>query len=161
MLQFIGGVFANAPIWVWPLFFVLLGIGIFSSKERDSSAIPYLFYPAFGLTALGSIGDLAVQPLGWQVFTGGYIVAIFAAFVWQDRLVIEKTGWHLRLKGEWGTLLILMTIFLSNFVAGTLNVVASEFAATPGFVVGFAAIIGACSGSFTGRAIRVLSMRGR
>jgi len=139
MTQLIAGIWQNTPVWVWPLFFVLIAIGIFSMRDRNSSVIPYYFYPLFGLSAIGTISGLAHAPLNWIVFALGYALGVGAAFQWQNSVILEKRGSRLRIKGERITFIILMVIFFSNFL-------------------GIGIVIGACSGSFTGRALRVLTM---
>lgn len=161
MSQLIAGIWQNAPVWVWPLFFVLLAIGIFSMRDRNSSVIPYYFYPLFGLSAIGAISGLQHVPLNWIVFALGYTLGLAAAFRWQNRLVLEKKDRQLRIKGERITILILMVIFCSNFVNGVIEAVAPDLRLAPLFTIGFGMVIGACSGSFTGRALRVLTLGNR
>lgn len=156
--EILSGIWQNAPVWVWPLFFVLIFIGVMASRDRNSSIIPYIFYPLFGLSAANSVGGLVHIPLNWIAFSGAYLIGAVLAFRWQDRLITKKNGTKLQLRGEWITMLILMVIFFSNFVNGVIAAIAPVAQATVGFVVLFAAIIGACSGSFTGRAIRVLTL---
>ncbi len=64
------GIWQNAPVWVWPLFFVLLAIGLIAMKTRNSSIIPYFFYPLFDLTAGNDIAGLVHSPMNWLVFAG-------------------------------------------------------------------------------------------
>lgn len=161
MIQIISGIFENAPVWVWPLFFVLLAIGLLAMKTRNSSIIPYFFYPLFGLTAANAIASLVHQPTNWTVFAASYLVGCALAFRWQDGLILKKAGWHMRLRGDRITLVILMTIFFSNFVNGVLAVVAPEALQALAYTLVFASIIGACSGSFTGRALRVVTLGNR
>ncbi|MEM8980155.1 MAG: hypothetical protein AAGD04_11770 [Pseudomonadota bacterium] len=159
--QILIGIWQNAPVWVWPIFFVLVAIGVMSMRPRKTSVVPYIFYPLFGLTAIGGIQALAHAPLNWIVFGLAYALGLGLAFRWQDRLILAKERWRLSLKGERITLVILMVIFFSNFVNGVLEAVAPEAQATSLFTVVFAGLIGACSGSFTGRALRVLTLGAR
>ncbi|MDU9004102.1 hypothetical protein [Sedimentitalea todarodis] len=76
MDRIVVGIWQNAPGWVWPLFVVLVVIGILSMKTRDSSTIPYFFYPLFGLSAVGSIGGLVHVPTNWVVFGFSYLIGI-------------------------------------------------------------------------------------
>ena len=161
MTQILAGIWQNAPVWVWPLFFVLLAIGLLAMRPRRSSIIPFFFYPLFGFTAANAIGGLAHMPLNWILFALGYGVGIALAFRWQDRIIVEKQGRTLWLRGEKLTLFVLMTIFFSNFVNGVLNAVAPELQTAPLFTVLFALVIGACSGSFVGRALRVVTLGNR
>jgi len=160
-MEILSGIWQNAPVWVWPLFFVLLGIGLLAMKTRNTSIIPYFFYPLFGLSAANAISELVHQPTNWIVFAILYMLGAALAFRWQDGLILQKSGWTMRIRGDKITLLILMTIFFSNFVNGVLEAVAPDVIQSLIYSCIFAGIIGACSGSFTGRALRVLTLRSR
>lgn len=155
------GIWQNAPVWVWPLFFVLLAIGFLAMKTRNSSIIPYFFYPLFGLTAANALMSLGHVPINWIVFSCCYVVGVVAAFRWQDGLILEKKGWAMRLQGDKVTMLILMLIFFSNFVNGVVEAVDPQVLDTLLYTIIFAGVIGLCSGSFTGRALRVVTLGNR
>jgi hypothetical protein len=161
MSEIFVGIFQNAPVWVWPLFFVLFAIGLFAMKTRNSSIIPYFFYPLFGLTAANALLGLGHVPTNWIVFGCSYIVGVATAFRWQDGLILEKQGWTMRLQGDKITLFILMLIFFSNFVNGVFEAVAPQVSGTILYTITFAGVIGLCSGSFTGRALRVVTLGDR
>lgn len=161
MTQILAGIWQNAPVWVWPLFFVLLFIGFMAMRPRNSSIIPYFFYPLFGLTAANAIASLVHEPTNWIAFSIAFLAGAALAFRWQDGLVLEKSGWTVRLRGERITIVILMVIFFSNFVNGVITAVAPDLRSTVVFTLVFASIVGACSGSFTGRAVRVVSLKNR
>ncbi|WP_424988027.1 hypothetical protein [Microbulbifer sp. S227A] len=158
MDRIILGIWQNAPGWVWPLFLVLLAVGLLSMKSRRSSTIPYFFYPLFGLSAAGSVGGLVHVPLNWVAFALCYLLGMGLAYRWQDGLILQKTGRRMQLKGDRITLAILMLIFFSNFVNGIVEAVGPQFLGAVMYTVVFASIIGAGSGSFTGRALRVITL---
>ncbi|MGB7243716.1 MAG: hypothetical protein WBC93_16735 [Sulfitobacter sp.] len=161
MREVLLGIWQNAPVWIWPLFFILLLIGFLAMRTRNSSIIPYFFYPLFGLSAANAISGLVHVPTSWTVFAVSYLVGVALAFRWQDGLILQKTGWTMRLKGDRITILILMLIFFSNFVNGVVEAVAPQMREMTVFTAIFASVIGMCSGSFTGRALRVITLRGR
>lgn len=161
MNQLISGIWQNAPVWVWPLFFVLLFIGLMAMRPRQGSIVPYFFYPLFGLTAAKVVNGLVQYPLNWIAFAAFYLLGAVMAFRWQDRLIVAKTGWTMQQKGDRITFLVLMLIFFSNFANGVATAVAPQVLATPLYTVIFAGIIGICSGSFTGRAARVITLGNR
>ncbi len=161
MSEIFVGIWQNAPIWVWPLFFVLLAIGVLAMKTRSSSIVPYFFYPLFGLTAVKALMGLGHIPTSWIVFASFYMVGLTVAFRWQDGLILEKKGRMMRLQGDKMTILILMLIFFSNFVNGVFEAVAPHVLSTLLYTVIFGGLIGLCSGSFTGRALRVVTLGDR
>jgi len=155
------GIWQNAPVWVWPLFFVLLLIGSLASRTRQSSIVPYFFYPLFGLVAANAVSGLVHVPANWITFGAGFALGVVLAFRWQDGLILQKTGMKMWLKGERLTLVILMVIFFSNFVNGVVEATTPDTRGALWFTLAFAGVIGACSGSFTGRAARVVTLRSR
>ena len=161
MNNIILGIWQNAPIWVWPLFFVLLLIGLMAMRTRNSSIVPYFFYPLFGFAAVNAVTGLAHVPTNWIVFAAGYLAGAVLAFRWQDGLILEKSGRQMRLRGDRITILILMAIYFSNFTNGVLAAVAPDLQSTLVYTVTLAILIGGCSGSFTGRALRVLTLKDR
>lgn len=161
MSEVLTGIWQNAPIWVWPLFFVLLIIGFLAMKTRNSSIIPYFFYPLFGFTAANALTELGHVPTSWITFAFSYVCGVAAAFRWQDSLILEKQGWNMRLQGDKVTMILLMLIFFSNFVNGVVEAVSPQQSDMFLYVVIFAAVIGLCSGNFTGRALRVVTLGNR
>lgn len=161
MTQILAGIWQNTPIWVWPLFCVLVGIGILAMRDRSSTIIPYCFYPLFGLTAANAIINMAHAPTAWIIFGAAYIIGMGVAFWWQNGLILQKTGIHMQLKGDRITIVILMVIFFSNFVNGVVGGISPTVQASTGFTYIFATVIGLCSGSFTGRALRVITLGNR
>jgi hypothetical protein len=158
MGDIVSGIWQNVPVWVWPLFIVLVIIGLMAMKPRDSSIIPYCFYPLFGLTAAQAVSGLVHVPTNWWVFAFSYLVGAALAFRWQDGLILYKVGLRMKLHGDRITIMILMAIFCSNFVNGVLEAVAPHWLNYVTYTVLFAGVIGACSGSFTGRALRVITL---
>lgn len=161
MVQFFVGILQNAPVWVWPLFFALLVVGLRAMNTRNSSIVPYFFYPLFGLVTANALMGLGHTPINWIVFACFYVVGVATAFRWQDRLILEKNGWTMRLQGDKITLCILMLIFFSNFVNGVFEAVAPQVSGTLLYTIIFAGVSALCSGSFTGRALRVVTLGDR
>lgn len=155
------GIWQNAPIWVWPLFVLLLAIGLLAMRTRESSIIPYFFYPLFGLTAVNALVSLGHVTTSWIVFACCYVVGAMIAFRWQDGLILEKQGWNMRLQGDKITILVLMLIFFSNFVNGVVEATSPKLSDTLLYTAIIAGVIGLCSGSFTGRAVRVVTLGNR
>lgn len=158
MKEFAFGIIQNTPIWVWPLFFFLVFVGLKAMRTRNSSVIPYFFYPLLGLIAVNAkLGNGQVST-GWLVFAFSYLIGVVVAFRWQDGLIMEKSGWNMTLRGDRITIVILMLIFFSNFINGVLGAIAPHFVETMAYAIIFGAVVGACSGSFTGRTLRVITL---
>lgn len=150
------GIFTNAPIWVWPLLLVLVFIGWRHSKDRTANIIPQLFLPLFGFVAVGSLIKLPNPALVWSIFAVFYVVGAMASYIYQQQLILSKQGLRLQLKGEWLTLGVLMLIYFSNFIQGTVNAVQPELTSNAVYISIFVGMIALAKGSFLGRAIKML-----
>lgn len=152
MLQFITG----APVWVWPLFALLVYLGIHSSKERNSSVKSAYFLPLLGLTTINGIIALPNQSLSWSAFLLFYAAFGFATYRLQERWIVSRDGSRVTLAGEWFTFGVLMTQFVTNYADGVTKAVNPDLYTSPTFSVIFASVIGAASGTFLGRALRII-----
>ncbi len=157
----LSGIWNNAPVWVWPLFFVLLAVGLLAMRTRSSSVIPFYFLPLIGLVSLSAVNKLAHVPGNWLSFALGYLLGMVLAYRWQDRLILGKSGGVVRLAGERVTLVILLTIYFSNFANGVIGAVAPDLRGMLVFTLLLALVLGACSGSLAGRALRVITLKDR
>ncbi|MGH1331651.1 MAG: hypothetical protein ACRBBK_12280 [Paracoccaceae bacterium] len=150
------GILANAPLWVWPLFLALVLFGLISTRTRNSPVILYAILPFLGLLALGSVGGLPFQALGWSIFGPSYLAGLWLGNRLQKRWIIARMGRKIRVKGEGFTLVVLITIFAANFADGIFSAILPDLRLDPVYTILFAAIVGVISGSFLGRAICVL-----
>ena len=56
------GIWNNAPFWVWPLLAVLLTIGIWATRTRNTSLISFYVLPFLALIGIRAIADLHHSP---------------------------------------------------------------------------------------------------
>lgn len=155
MIRVFQGIAANTPLWVWPLFLGLVIIGLISTRTRTTPIILYAILPFLGFMSIGSIGGLPYQTLGWSVFGIFYATGLWIGFRLQTRWIIARMGAQMRVKGERVTLTVLVIIFIANFADGIIGAILPDLRIETAYTVVFAALIGAISGSFLGRAICV------
>ncbi|MGH1356370.1 MAG: hypothetical protein ACRBBS_14985 [Thalassovita sp.] len=149
-------ILTNAPIWVWPVFLLLLMLGLRATRDRKAPLALILALPLLGVLSIRTLAGLPAPVWGWAVWGGALILGGVLGAKLQSRWLIEREGWTVTLRGEWLTLTTMMFIFWSNFATGMLQAVAPQILTAPGFVAGLACTLGLCSGSFLGRAIRTL-----
>ncbi len=149
----------GAPIWVWPLLVVLIVLGLIASKERTRSVVPMYFFWLLGLLSLNAVNSLPATGLIWALFGVAYLVGATLGYRFQKRIIIRKTGLQITLKGEWLSLIVLMTIFWMNFVGGVVGAISPETVASFGYHAGFATIAGLAAGSFIGRSLSTFMTR--
>lgn len=148
-------IITGTPIWVWPLFILLLVLGLRARHER---MVPIgLFYalPLLGLSALSAVAGLSAGPFIWLVFAAAYAAGTYGGHLVQRHWVLGREGHKVRLAGESLTLIMMLLVFGANFVGGFLEAVAPQIYAGSMFQIIFAAVVALSSGSFTGRALRV------
>ena len=153
----IRGVLDGAPVWVWPLFVLLLFIGYKASKPRQTSVILFYFLPLLGLIPINSLVQLPFQALAWVCFGIGCVAGVFGGYALQNKWLLGKHGRIVSLSGEWFTMLVLMVIFWMNFANGMMKTVSPGIYFTEGFIALFSLLAGAASGSFLGRVLKVLN----
>ncbi|MFK7834816.1 MAG: hypothetical protein AB8B60_01235 [Sulfitobacter sp.] len=159
MMQFIEGVLSGAPIWVWPLLLVLVLLGLRSSKTRSTPMAVIYALPFLGAMTLGNIMSLPQPAVVWTAFGIGYLLMVAICFGLQKCWIIEKSARRVTLKGEWLTMGFLMIMFWANFVSGTVQAISPATYASIPFLGGLAVTLGAASGSFLGRSMRVIATK--
>ncbi|WP_298857409.1 hypothetical protein [uncultured Sulfitobacter sp.] len=148
-------VLTGTPIWVWPLFILLVILGLRARHERLVPIIMFYALPLLGLSALNAVVGLSAGPPIWVVFALSYGAGIYGGYLIQRGWVLGREGRRVRLAGESLTLTMLMLVFGANFVGGFLEAVAPQVYGSNGFQIIFAAVVALSSGSFAGRALRV------
>lgn len=148
--------FANVPIWVFPLFILLLALGLRASKEREVPAFLIYALPLLGILTFRNILALSAPTWIWLIAALAYAVGIYFGIAWQKNWLINRTARKVHVKGEWITLIAMMIIFAAGFVNGFLSAVAPDLTQSSGFVVGFAIATCLPSGQFLGRAVTTL-----
>lgn len=145
----------GAPLWVWPLMFFLVGYGIRASRDRETSVIPVYVVPTLGFITLNTIVHIAGGAQVWAIYGAAYVAAALAGYALQGRWLVAKQGRRVTLRGEWLTMLVVMTLFWGNFAWGVSRVVAPDFASGLANQLIYGVIVGLASGSLLGRALRV------
>ena len=157
----IAGILQNAPIWVWPLLVVLIAVGLRASRAREARTWMVYALPVLGVLAVSAVSRLPAPVWIWGVFVLAYGLGALAGFRFQGRIILHKANGVARLSGEWLTLVVLMVIFWMNFAAGFTAQVMPWVYVSIGFHSAFAMVEGLASGSFLGRAARLLRAEDR
>lgn len=148
----------GAPLWVWPLFVVLLLVGLRARRNREAPVVLVYALPLLGVLALRSVYAVGGSGWGWALFALAYGAGAVVGHHLQKRWTLARAGRKVRLAGESMTLVVMMALFWANFVAGVLQAVAPAIIANPWFLVALSVILGGCAGSFAGRTVRVWRM---
>lgn len=159
MMGNLHGIATGTPTWVWPLLLTLTGIGVLSMRERVSPVWVYYMIPFMAIFALRAVAGLHVTPELWGLFAASYAVGTVTGWRLQPRWIIGRQGMRVALRGEPLTLVTILTVFVANFVAGTMQAVAPHMAAGLAFQAGFVALVALASGLFLGRTLAIAKAR--
>ncbi|MEP3244657.1 MAG: hypothetical protein ABJN40_10905 [Sneathiella sp.] len=152
----IGNILTGAPVWVWPLLALLVFLGHKATKLRETPVILIYCLPLLGILSLQAVSSLASPPTAWSIFAIAYGLGSFLGFNLQERWLLKKEGSTVTLKGEWVTLLSMMTLFWMNFANGFMQATNPDLQSQIAFIAPYCAIIGLAAGSFLGRAAKVM-----
>lgn len=152
----ISGILTGAPVWVWPLLGLLVMLGLLSMRSRVSRVWPFYLMPLLAILAVRAVGGLHVSPELWGLFAAAYGMGAVLGWRVQPRWINGRDETRVALKGEALTLVMVLTVFVANFTAGTMKAVAPQVAEGTGFQFGFVLIVGLVSGLFLGRSLAIL-----
>jgi len=147
---------ARAPIWVWPLLLWMIRVGVKAMRARTVAIWFYWFLPFFALLSVRGRVEAAAPEVDLPVFACAYALGLAFGHWFQGGVIVERTAKLVSVKGEPLTLIMMMAIFWMNFAAGVIEVISPDLMANHVTIVILAAISGAVSGQFAGRALRVL-----
>lgn len=152
----LAGILKGTPFWVWPLFILLLALGLRASRRRETSLIPPLLLPLVGLSNVPTLGSLPDPETAWRIWISGYLCGAIIGFLLQKRWIITRNSWRAEVEGEWLTLSTMMLIFWASFANGILTAVAPDIITSALYLYLFPAWLGLASGSFLGRPLRMM-----
>lgn len=144
----------NTPYWVWPLFAFLVVVGLRAARARQVHIGLSLALPILGALSIRTLINL--PGYAWLIWLSAICLGAWLGYRLQARWLIARTGMQVQLRGEWMTFTVIMVIFCSNFVIGTVRAIAPEAMTSWGFVTVLSAVLGLCAGSFLGRALYTL-----
>lgn len=147
-------IFSHTPIWVFVLFFVLLGMGIQQGRDRNVSGKIVFILPACMIlfSCFGLISSTGAS---------GYSLAIWIGSV----LGVASLGWRFdaadvryhsnvySIPGSWLPLMLMMGIFFTKYAVGVMSALRPEMIEQLWFIYSISFIYGIFSGAFAARAI--------
>lgn len=153
------GFITGIPLFVWPLFGLLLFLGLRARRDRTVPVALIYGLPFFVVMALQSVAALPAGGWIWGLFAIAYLAGVAGGFSVQGRWIMGYAEGKVALRGESLTLFVMMVLFWANFVSGTLEALAPDTYTHPLYLGLFVICVAAGSGSFGGRAVRVMRRR--
>ena len=159
MSEFAIQILKNTPIWVWAILVALIFLGTRQLKarvvKRHTVLIAPIVFLFVGLTAAGR------GPVGFATWAVSLIsLAAATFFVWQPTAGAryEASGDRLHIPGSIVPMLLMLAIFLLNYVINVLLAINPSYRSELVWQVAPALILGALSGVFFGRAATLFRM---
>ena len=149
----------HTPPWVFVLFFVLLALGYFQSKDRTVGRGKLLILPVamIALSFYGVFSAFGMVPAGLAFWVLGVAIAVgFGA----RRAAPQGTSYSAETRlffvpGSWLPLALMMAIFFTKYAVGVILAQQLPVAGEPAFVGSISLCYGLLSGVFLARAIVV------
>ena len=159
MGEFISQVLKGTPVWVWAILVTLIVLGVKQLRSRVVTRYSVLIAPVvflfIGLMAAGR------GPIGFSAWALTLIAtAAFTFFVWQPTggARYDASTDRLNLPGSVIPMLLMLAIFLLNYVINVTLAINPALRTELPWQVGPAIILGALSGVFFGRAATLFRM---
>jgi hypothetical protein len=155
-------IISHTPLWVWLLLVTLLWLGHSQSKRRTASLAKVATLPVVmvGLSLQGTISAFGAQPLvlGVWLTAGLATLAMVISQSLPGTTRFDPASQRFDLPGTWVPMLLILGIFFTKYTVGALSVLQPALAHGERFSLSFAALYGAFSGVFFGRAARLLRL---
>jgi len=148
-------ILTKTPVWVWPLFVLLVVIGLRAAHDRWVPATVIYFLPLLGLLSINNMLALPNQVVVWVLFIAVYALGLLFGVRLQGAWLLGRKGHRIHVSGEWVTMTTIVAVSLASFFNGLLVAIAPEVVALPAVYLGLTALKGFISGIFIGRAICV------
>lgn len=144
-------IIAHTPIWVWPLYALLLFLGF--QRTRDSSVPLWrmLTLPLV-VTLFALVSFISAGPSGLPAILGGLVIGGAAGWCLEPRDASRRqAGGRIWLRGEWWTFAQIVLVLIFRYAANVMPVLDPALHANPVWNLGTLAISTTLSASFLGR----------
>ncbi|MGE4239197.1 DUF6622 family protein [Ramlibacter sp.] len=150
----------NTPVWVWGLLAGLLALGASQLRDRTASLMRVSLLP-LGMTVFSAWGTLSA--LGASPHLANVLAAWLLAAAMAFSLLVpgraaaqfDAARRTYRLQGSVVPLLLIVGIFMTKYAVGVELAMAPQRVQETQFALGIAALYGAFTGIFVGRAARL------
>lgn len=155
-------IFQHAPIWVWPLFLVLIALGLRQVRSRSVPPMPVIVISGAMLLLSGYGVISAFKGSAWALLA-------WAGMLASTLLICQRMGYpqgwqldiytqRLQIPGSWLPLALFMAIFLIKFAVGATLSMRPELAQQMQFALPISAMYGLLSGLFAARSWHALRL---
>jgi hypothetical protein len=153
LLSTITTVVIHTPIWVWPLYALLLFLGL--QRTRDSTvSLPRMLILPVVVVLLAVFSFIVAGPTALPAIVSGLVVG--GTLGWQlerDGATRRLPGGKLWLRGEWWTFSQILVVLISRYVTNVVAAMDPALAADLSWRLGTLFLSSALSAAFLGRTV--------
>lgn len=155
-------ILAHTPIWVYPLFLLLVVFGFIQTRTRTIRRIPALILPV-GMSVLSLAGiissfGLTTLPLAAWGLAIAIATVVGYTFFRDTRVHSNATDGTFFIPGSWVPLVVMMAIFFTKYLYAIMNAYNPEIYSTPLFIGTLSAVYGLYSGYFSSRTVTLITL---
>jgi uncharacterized membrane protein len=148
------------PGWVWVLLAGLVVLGLVQARDRQASLsriaitpVAMLLFSAWGTTAAFARSPLFAEVVVLWVLGAAVVTALLAAG--RSTARYDAASRRFAIDGSWLPLALFLGVFIVRYVTNVRLAMAPDLALDRGFALPVAALYGALSGTFLGRAVQL------
>jgi hypothetical protein len=152
----------HTPVWVWGLLAILLALG-FKQTRSGLVGLPRVTLLPLAMVALsvyGTVSAFGLTPGVLLAWLGA--AAVLATFITMRPLPFgtrfDTATQNLFVPGSWTPMALILGIFVTKYFVGVSASMHPALLHDSSFALGFAALSGAFSGTFSARATRLLRL---
>jgi pimeloyl-ACP methyl ester carboxylesterase len=154
-------IMSRTPVWVWGLLALLMVLGLSLARTRVLSLKRLVIVPVvmMGLSLLGTVSAAGLSFTTVAMWLFGYAALVFAL----SRKPAAGESYDAKTQaftvvGSYAPLIVIFAIFVTKYAVGVMQGMQAPLVHRAEFPAVIAALYGAFSGFFAGRALRVIQL---
>ncbi|MBK9942340.1 MAG: hypothetical protein IPP13_12070 [Kouleothrix sp.] len=155
-------ILAHTPIWVYPLFLLLVVFGFIQTRTRTVRRVPALLLPA-GMSVLSLAGiissfGLTTIPLAAWGMALTMATVVGYTFFRDPRIQSKAADGTFFIPGSWVPLAVMMAIFFTKYLYAVMHAFNPAIFSTPLIIGTLSAVYGLYSGYFSSRTVTLIKL---
>jgi hypothetical protein len=150
-------IIVKTPTYVWAILAFLVFRGVVVARDRDITLTRMLIIPIvmLALSLQGMATKFGADALAWSAWVAATGAVMLQRWTFGAGRVSAGTApGSVRLRGSWAPLVLMLAIFLVNYVVAVLLVIRPDVRGNAAFAATVCSLFGACNGYFLGQLAR-------
>jgi hypothetical protein len=153
-------IFQKAPIWVWPLFLILIALGFKQSRSRSVPPQPLIIISTamLCLSGYGVISAFQGSALALMAWAGMLSLTLLTCqkMGYPQGWQFDAQARRMHVPSSWLPMALYLAIFSIKFAMGAMPVIRPSLSQQAHFALPVSALYGLLSGIFAARALHAL-----